>query len=171
MNEEQMKKLNFGCGSEIWEDYDNVDIQKSPKVTKSFDFNKFPYPIKDNVYDYVYSRSVLEHLKEPDKVLRELWRICKPNAIIEIIVPYYNNKSAVSDMQHKHFFSDTTFKVFVDEGSIINKKGLFKIDFIELVPTIIGKFIPRIIREKLDLFMSGLISYVHVKLKVIKKQE
>lgn len=163
-----MKKLNFGCGDKIWEDFDNVDIQKDAKITKSFDFNKFPYPIKDNTYDYVWSRSVLEHLEEPDKVLRELWRICKKGAIVEIIVPYYNNKSAFSDMQHKHFFSDTTFIVFAEEGAVINKKGYYKIEQLELAPTIIGKFMPKKLREKLSLFVGGLISYVHVKLRVIK---
>jgi SAM-dependent methyltransferase len=163
-----MKKLNFGCGDLIWEGYDNVDIQEDKRLTKSFDFNRFPYPIKENTYDYVWSRSVLEHLEEPDKVLHELWRICKPDAIIEIIVPYYNNKSAVSDMQHKHFFSDATFMVFADEGAVINKKGRYSIELLELVPTNVGKFIPRKIREKLSLFFGGLISYVHVKLKVEK---
>ena len=78
--------------------------KKSPKIYKSFDFNKFPYPIKENTYDYVWSRSVLKHLNEPDKTLEELWRICKKDSIIEIIVPYYNNKSAYADMQHKRFF-------------------------------------------------------------------
>ena len=100
--------------------------------------------------------------------MHELWRICKKNAIIEIIVPYYNNKSAVSDMQHKHFFSDSTFSVFVDEGAVINKKGKFKIDFMELVPTNVGKFLPKKLREKLSLFIGGVISYVHVKIKIIK---
>ena len=163
-----IKKLNFGCGKEIWEGFDNVDIQKDKRLTQSFDFNKFPYPIKDNVYDYVWAQCILEHLEEPDKALKELWRVCKPNAIIEIIVPYYNNKSAVSDMQHKHFFSDATFIVFVNETTTINKKGQYEIEQLELVPTIIGKFIPKVIREKLSLLFGGIISYVHVKLRVIK---
>lgn len=34
-----MKRLNFGCGSNIREGWDNVDRQ-------DFDFNEFPYPIK-----------------------------------------------------------------------------------------------------------------------------
>ena len=150
-----MKKLNFGCGDKIWDGFDNVDIQKDEKITKSFDFNKFPYPIKDNTYDYIWSRSVLEHLEEPDKVLRELWRICKKDAIIEMIVPYYNNKSAYSDMQHKHFFSDATFIVFVEEGAVVNKKGYYNIQQLELVPTIIGKFLPKILREKFSLFLGA----------------
>ncbi len=163
-----MKKLHFGCGEDIKEGFDNVDIQKSPKVKKSFDFNKFPYPLKDSTYDYVWSRCVLEHLEEPDKVLNELWRVCKPNAIIEIIVPYYNNKSAVNDMQHKHFFSDSTFIVFVEETCKINKESRFKIDKLILAPTIIGKLMPKILREKLSLFLGGIISHVRVQLRVVK---
>lgn len=163
-----MKKMNFGCGEKIMKEYDNVDIQKDKKVTKSFDFNKFPYPLKNNTYDYIWTRSVLEHLEEPDKVLMELWRVCKNKAEIEIIVPYYNNKSAVSDMQHKHFFSDTTFIVFVNETCRLNKQRKFKINKLELVPTEIAKWIPKNIREKLSLFVGGIISYVHVKLEVIK---
>ncbi|VVB82957.1 Methyltransferase domain protein [uncultured archaeon] len=163
-----MNKLNFGCGEDIKEGFDNIDVQINPKIQKSFNFDKFPYPIKENSYDYIWSRSVLEHLEEPDKVLNELWRICKPNAVIEMIVPYYNNKSAVSDMQHKHFFSDTTFKVFVDETCRINKEKKFKIKKLELVPTVIGKFMPKFLREKLSLFFGGIISYVHVEL-IVKK--
>jgi len=163
-----MKKLNFGCGADIKKGWDNVDIQESPKLTKSFDFNKFPYPIKDDIYDYIYVKNVLEHLNEPDKVLDELWRICKPKAIIEIIVPHYTNKGAYSDMQHKHFFNEDCFKLLEEQRTIINKKGKFEILSLELTPTIVGKFFPRLIREKLALFINGLLSQIHVKLKILK---
>jgi len=163
-----MKKLNFGCGNDIRAGWDNVDIQKSPKLTKIFDFNKFPYPIKKDCYDLIYLSNVLEHLEKPDKVLEELWRISKHNAIIEIIVPYYNNKGAFNDMQHLHYFSDKTFQTFVERSKKINKNRKFEIKKLTLLPTNIGKLIPKAIREKLSLFIGGLISQVHVKLKVIK---
>jgi len=163
-----MKKLNFGCGEDIREGYENVDIQKNLKIQKSFNFDKFPYPLKKDTYDYVWSRSVLEHLERPENALKELWKACKYNAIIEIIVPYYNNKSAFSDMQHRHFFSDTTFKIFVDEVCIVDKKKMFEIKEIELVPTNIGKVFPKKLREKLSLFIGGMISYIHIKLRVLK---
>ena len=167
-----MKKLNFGCGEEILEGFDNIDIQESPKIQKSFDFNEFPYPIKDNFYDYVFSKSVLEHLEEPNKVLNEeLWRICKKNAIVEIIVPYYNNKSAFADIQHKHYFSDTSFIFFVNNVNKVDKIKKFEIDELILVPTIVGRFFPKFLREKISLFVGGIISYIQIKLRVIKPQE
>jgi len=164
-----MKKLNFGCGNDIkkGKEWDNVDIQKSPEV-KSFDFNKFPYPIKDNTYDFVYTRNVLEHLDEPEKTIMEFWRMCKPNAVIEMIVPYYTNKGAYSSLNHKHFFNETAFEELIKQTTTINKKEKFKKIKILLVPSFPGKFFPRFLREKLSLFVSGLISEIYIKFEVIK---
>lgn len=161
------RKLHFGCGTLIKEGFDNVDIQEHEGI-KSFDFERFPYPIRDDTYDYVFSRSVLEHLYNPDKVLIELWRICKNGAIIEIIVPSYNNRAAYDGIEHKHYFSSRCFEYFVNDVDSINKKKYFEIDFIEDVPTNIGSFMPKKLREKLSLFLFGITSYVHVKLKVVK---
>jgi len=164
-----MKKLNFGCGNDIKKGWDNMDIQKSKNLTKSFDFNKFPYPIKDNTYDYIFVSNVLEHLNEPDKVLNELWRISKPKAIIEIIVPHYTNKGAYSDLQHKHFFNEDCFKALEKPKTIINKTKNFRIKKLELKPTLFGKLFPKFLREKIALFINGLISQIHVELEVLKE--
>jgi SAM-dependent methyltransferase len=163
-----MKKLNFGCGSDIQNGWDNVDVQVNKRITKSFDFDKFPYPIKGNIYDYIFINNVLEHLNEPDKVLNELWRISKNGGVIKIIVPYYNNKGAFSDMQHKHYFSDVTFEVFVNKVCKVDKKKLFKMESMRLIPTKVGRIFSARIRKKLSLFFGGVISQVHVKLRVIK---
>jgi len=70
-----IRKLNFGAGKDIRNDWDNVDKE-------DFDFNKFPYPIKTNVYDEIEIRQVLQLLDNPERVLQELWRISKNNSII-----------------------------------------------------------------------------------------
>ena len=163
-----MKKLNFGCGTDIRKGWDNCDIQEGRGVI-SFDANIFPYKkLKDNFYDYIYLREILPAVNEPDMVLFELWKKAKSNAIIEIEVPYYNNKGAINYIKLKHLFNDEVFKIFVEEKSIINKKKKFKILELKLEPTRIGRIFPKYIRERLALFIGGLISKVHVKLKVVK---
>lgn len=163
-----MEKLNFGCGLNSTPGWDNADIQEGVG-NLCFDFNVFPYPISNDTYDEVYTRSVLEHLDKPKRVLEELHRVCKKGAIIEIIVPYYNNKSAYSDMDHKHFFNDTAFKNFVNGKTERKKPNLFEIYSLELVPTAVGKcLISKTLAKGLSLFFGGIISYIHVKLKVIK---
>lgn len=127
----KMKKLNFGCGSDIKDEkegWDNVDIQKHPKITKSFDFNKFPYPLKDDYYDYVYICTVLENLDEPEKALLELHKKCKKDALIEIIAPYWNNKGVWNDLKSKRGFNKECFYLLAEKSPnyYINSKKILK---------------------------------------------
>lgn len=163
-----MRKLNLGSGNDIKEGWDNVDIQEDPKLTMSFDFNVFPYPIDDNTYDYVLMQQVIEHLEKPDLALLEVHRICKNGATIEIVTAYYNNKAAYNDMQHMHYFSDRTFEVFVNQNKVIQRREMFRIKKLELEPTSVGRFFPQYIREKLSLFIGGMIGRIFVELEVVK---
>ena len=53
------------------------------------DLNMFPYPINSNTYDYIYMSHVLEHISwtYTDIVLKELYRILKPEGKFEVHVP------------------------------------------------------------------------------------
>ena len=157
------KRLNFGCGIDIKEGWDNCDKQKGKGII-TFNADKFPYPLKDNTYDYILMKQSLDFIEDIRATLFELWRVSKPNAIIRIEVPYYNNRGAFNDIETKHFFSDNSFRIFVEETCIINKQNKFKIDELILTPTIVGKFLPKGLRNRL----SGLISQIHVKLRVMK---
>ncbi|HTY43631.1 MAG TPA: methyltransferase domain-containing protein [Patescibacteria group bacterium] len=163
-----MKKLNFGCGNDIKEGWDNIDIQKGPSISKNFDFDKFPYPIKDDIYDYIYASCIMEHLDDVEKVFSELWRVSKPGGIIHIVVPHYTNKGAYSDLQHKHFFNEFCFKELEMKKTKIDKKKQFRIVELNLIPTLPGKIFPKNVRDKLSLFINGLISMIDVKIEVIK---
>lgn len=159
-----MRKLNAGCGTNILEGYDNVDIQKEAPIV--WDLNKIPYPFaKEDTYDYVLMNGVLEYLDKPEKVLDELRRICKSNATIQINSTYYNNKGSYNDFKIIHRFHEQTFKFL--EYQII-KEEKFEIINIKLNPTHLGRKIPKMIRERLSVLISGLIGEVYVTLKVKK---
>lgn len=161
-----MKNLNFGCGDNLRKGFDNADIQEGADIV--FDFNKFPYPIKSNTYDFIEVDNVLEHLLFPKLVLMELHRICKKGGTISIIVPHYSNKGAYNDLEHLHYFNEMAFKHFAEETTSINKKKRFELLYSILTPTKVGYYIPEYVREKLSLFVSGLICQVKAGLKVIK---
>jgi ubiquinone/menaquinone biosynthesis C-methylase UbiE len=166
-----MKKLNFGCGNDVRKGWDNCDVQEGKGVI-SFNFNSFPYPIKESTYDYIEARQVLNFLKEPDEVLYELRRITKQGGIIWVKVPWYNNKGAHNDIQTKYYFNDDSFIHFATQFPCrINTEKKFEIIKIEKQPTIIGKFMPAWLRGKLDVFISGMISNIIVEFKVIKESK
>ncbi|MFH1607957.1 MAG: methyltransferase domain-containing protein [archaeon] len=163
-----MKKLNFGCGTNILEGYDNIDIQKGEGIIKSFDFDKFPYPIKDNTYDEILFENTIEHLYKPEKALLELHRICKSDAKIIIKVVYYNNKGAYTDMTHRSFFSERSFVNFVNEVNVPDKQKMFELVSLKLIPSKFGGIFPKQFRRRLSSILSGVIKLIHLELKVIK---
>ena len=164
-----MKKLNFSCGDDIRVGWDNCDWQKTDRKDVIYcNADKFPYPFKDNTYDYILLKQCLNFYQDPRKVLLELHRISKNNCIIDIEVPYYNNKGAYTDLDSKRFFNDQSFIKFVENNCRIEKKDSFEIISLILEPTNAGKFFPEFLRKKLSLFIGGLISKIYVKLKVNK---
>ncbi|MCH7568275.1 MAG: class I SAM-dependent methyltransferase [Nanoarchaeota archaeon] len=115
-----MKKLNFGCGPDIKkstknEKWINMDILKLPGIDVVHDFNKFPYPFKNNEFDVVYTSHVLEHMDDLIKVMKELKRICKPGAKIIIRVPHFSCGVSYRDPTHKRLFSYFTFEYFTED--------------------------------------------------------
>ena len=99
-----IKKLNLGCGKKIKQGYINLDNKFFRGVDVIHDLDKYPYPFKDDYFDYVLCDNVLEHLDNLIKTMEELHRITKKNGTIEIIVPYFSSIGAFQDPTHRHFF-------------------------------------------------------------------
>lgn len=130
-----MKKLHLGCGTEYKKGYINLDINKNVKTDIIHDLEKFPYPFKNNEFDKIIMKHVLEHLNETTKTLKELKRILKKGGIIKIEVPYYKNKGAFRDPTHKRFFTEDTFPEYFNEDFKIIKNELgCKGRFRKLIP-------------------------------------
>jgi predicted SAM-dependent methyltransferase len=156
-----MKKLNFGCGIDKREGYDNIDIE-------DFDFNEFPYMIANNIYDEILVRDVLEHMKYPIKTLEELHRICKPNGVIKIITPYYNSAGSFGSMEHYHHFNKNCFAVWDKDwkGNICSNKKF--IVTVRLIPTKLGKCIPSFIREKASFVIGEIYNSIEAEMRPYK---
>lgn len=106
-----MSKLNLGCGEDYRKGFVNLDI--SDKVKKDYKINIEDglRQFKDNIFDYVYSRHVLEHIN-PGKLLftmDEIHRVCKPGAIVDIYVPHFSCGKTYQSYDHLTFMSWFTF--------------------------------------------------------------
>jgi len=107
-----VKKLNLGCGNDIRKDFINLDVVKLPGVNIVHDLNKLPLPFKDESFDYILAKDVLEHVNDYVSLLKELHRILRKGGIIKIIVPHYRSRNAYTDPTHKTFFAVNTLKFF-----------------------------------------------------------
>jgi len=109
------KKLDLGCGNRKREGAIGIDCNPKTCADVIHDLNVFPYPFEDSSFDEIYADNVLEHLGDLIKVLEELYRISKPNAIIRVDVPYFRAKWAFIDPTHKHFFTTGSFSYYDPE--------------------------------------------------------
>ena len=124
MNEKSYKRkinLNVGCGKDKRKGFINIDKNPNLNPDKVCDIEK-GLPFKDKFFDYILCSQVLEHIKNLDFVMKEIYRIAKPNAIIHIEVPYYRAKEAFTNPDHKRFFTEDTFGFFSDMFHIVSIK-------------------------------------------------
>lgn len=90
--------LDFGCGEgkslKLFEQllpsakWTGVDIEESPEVNQRkfsderfVSYNGTELPFADNSFDFVYSHQVLEHVRHPEVVLKEIRRVLKAGGI------------------------------------------------------------------------------------------
>ena len=114
-------KLDIGCGLRKREGYLGVDIIKVEEVDVIAKAENLPF--KDNSIDAIYTRHTLEHVDDFEKAVKEMWRVCKPNAIIEVIVPFWAHHAAHHPL-HKWFFNRYSF----DDYSVQKKNKTFIAD-------------------------------------------
>jgi hypothetical protein len=97
-------RLNLGCGGRKFPDWINVDKYPTCGPDQVVDLERFPWPWPDNSVDEVRMYHVLEHLGAETAVylgiIKELYRVCRDNANIHIIVPHPRHDDFLGDPTH-----------------------------------------------------------------------
>lgn len=98
-----MKKINLGCGHKYLDGFINCDISAKVKTDIQFDLEQPNWPFEDNSIDVIVAHHVLEHLSKSGykNAWKEMYRICKHDAVLEITFPYHFSTSFFSDPTHQ----------------------------------------------------------------------
>jgi len=109
-------KLDIACGQNKQKGFKGVDIAPGEGVDFVWDLEKFPWePFRDNSVEEVYISHYLEHTKDLFAFMNEVYRICRNEAIVKILSPYYTSIRAWQDPTHTRAISEATFQYF-DQG-------------------------------------------------------
>ena len=67
-------------------------------------------PFGDSTFDFVYNKSLLEHLHQPDCFMKEAYRILKPGGVLLSLVPDWeaNYKTYYDDYTHRTPFTSVS---------------------------------------------------------------
>ena len=125
-------KLNLGCGRRKLLGYVNVDAQamEDPDVVCDLGIEQWPWA--DNSVDAALASHVLEHLPGESffHFLRELYRVCKAGATIDVVLPHPSHDIFLNDATHARAVMPGTLAMFSKHYvETLAKKGLFLTPF------------------------------------------
>jgi predicted SAM-dependent methyltransferase len=111
-------KINLGSGFKRFDGFLNVDDDPlvHPDYTVNLDDVNVKLPFEDNSIEEIKAHHILEHIGDGFiPLMKEMHRVCKHGAIIDIIVPHH---------QHDVFYGDPTHKrpITVNIMNMFSKK-------------------------------------------------
>lgn len=114
--------LELGCGKKQNSDRIGIDRLHLPEVDIVADLEDGLPFFPDNSVNMIYSKSVLEHINNLDMLMRDIWRVLKPDGRKYLFVPHFSNPYYYSDYTHKHFFGLYSFEYFSKSQTRFRRK-------------------------------------------------
>jgi SAM-dependent methyltransferase len=126
---------------------DGCEYKDSFAELKECDIEKEPIPFNEEMFDYIFSKSVVEHIHNPDNFIKESYKVLKKNGLVIILTPDWKS-------QMSHFWDDYTHVYAWTQKSLMNFLKIhgfrnvhceifYQLPFIWKYPSL--KFIPKII--------------------------
>lgn len=125
--------IDLGCGDKGFTEYlKTIDIISYPYDYPSFDIEKDQLEHKDDSVDFVTMNAVIEHIKNPDNIFKEIRRVLKINGLVFIRTPNWK-------MDYKNFYNDPTHVKPYTPVSLKQTCELYNLKTIFLEPGLIEK--------------------------------
>ncbi len=113
------KLLDVGCGrgdftkgfKDLGLEVAGIDREKGDsemlqgiEVRISSDIENSPFPFENESFDVVFSKSVIEHFREPDNFMKEVCRVLKPGGRVITMTPDWQSQMYIfyNDYTHVH---------------------------------------------------------------------
>jgi hypothetical protein len=107
------KKLNLGCGFLKLNGFVNVDKSPIVQPDQHVDLNISPWPWKDNEFDHIVAKDILEHIDiDFVKIIKEMYRISTNGAIWEVSFPHWRCDTSLDDPTHRRLITIGSFNLF-----------------------------------------------------------
>ena len=105
-------RLELGCGNHKRSRFFGIDVLPGPEVDLVMDIERQPLPFPDDSVEHIYSSHTFEHLQAPGspiQTLKEIVRVARDGALIEIWTPYGKSNDALL-LGHRNFYTETHWK-------------------------------------------------------------
>ena len=108
--------LDVGCGSAKTPGAVGLDISADTDADVVHDLDQFPYPLETASFDDVLMQDVLEHVREPIRVMEEMHRVLRPGGRLQLRTPHFSSALAYGDPTHRHYLSALAVRSLAEPG-------------------------------------------------------
>ena len=126
----QSKIMNFGCGNRKDPAHIGVDIADNANADYIVAPGS-PLPFPDDTFDMIISRYVLEHVKDLDQLMGEIFRVLKPGGMFRFCAPHAFSMDMYDDPTHCRFYTLRTMNYFTGASDVhyteshFNQSGIY----------------------------------------------
>lgn len=117
--------LHLGSGMTPVEGATTVDLNERANPDVVWDLNERPWPFKDNSFDGVIALNIVEHLDDFFGTMGEIHRVCRPGAVLSVLVPHFSSSAAHVDRTHKQLMSARSCDYFVAGTALERDYGFY----------------------------------------------
>ncbi len=139
--------LNIGCGDAPIAGAVNLDIDPESKADLLHDLDVMPWPFADDSFDRIICSHIVEHVRNPFLFLKEIHRVSRHGAILELATPHYSSPDSWNDLTHYGHFGLKAFEPFYTSRHLIHSRSTSmelvsrKLTFGRGLPSLGGRFL------------------------------
>ena len=110
--------LDVGCGANKVAGAIGMDVNPRTAADVIHDLDELPYPFDNDSFDEVIGRHVIEHVRDPMAVMREIHRITRNGGIVRLVAPHWTNPDFATDLTHRNHLNSYSFRNLTEDDAV-----------------------------------------------------
>lgn len=106
--------IDLGCGSSKRAGAWGVDCFEFPGVDQIIDLDNTPWPLPEGHFKEIFATHIIEHVVSIPDFMREIHRISRNGAIVNLVTPHFSSVNSYKDPTHRWHLASDWYSVFTE---------------------------------------------------------
>ena len=158
--------VDLGCGPNKRDGAFGFDLRHKPGVDVICELER-TLPLRTSSVDVMHLSHIVEHMRDLVHFMEEVYRVCRPDAVVRVIVPYYTSRGAFRDPTHVRYITEDTFQYF-EPPTPYGVRTKFRIEQIAYDVRKPFRFFPKYVQKRCRRYLWNVVDNMTVTLRAVK---
>lgn len=121
------RSIDLGCGPNKMPGAIGLDIHPYEGVDIVANLDQTPWALPASHFDVIRCSHVIEHVQNPAHLLKEIHRIARPGARLQVFTPHFSSVNSWSDPTHVRHLSCQWYEPFLKGSYLAAQTGEFEL--------------------------------------------